>query len=31
LQKALVDHLERGQHWRIRTGWFVLPPAPRSS
>jgi hypothetical protein len=26
LQRALVDHLERGGHWRIRTGWFPLEP-----
>lgn len=22
LQRALVDHLQQGGHWRIRTGWF---------
>jgi len=26
LQRALLDHLERGGHWRIRTGWFPLEP-----
>jgi hypothetical protein len=24
LQRALVDHLRGGGHWRIRTGWFPL-------
>jgi hypothetical protein len=27
LQRALLDHLERGGHWRIRTGWFPWDPA----
>ena len=24
LQRALVDHLQQGRHWRVRTGWFPL-------
>jgi hypothetical protein len=31
LQRALVDHLERGKHWRIRTGWFPLKPGSSSA
>ncbi|MGI8867319.1 MAG: acyltransferase domain-containing protein [Mycobacteriales bacterium] len=25
LQRAVVDHLRAGKHWRARTGWFALP------
>jgi GNAT-like C-terminal domain/N-acyltransferase N-terminal domain len=28
LQRALLDHLERGGRWRIRTGWFPWEPLP---
>jgi hypothetical protein len=28
LQRALLDHLERGGRWRIRTGWFPWEPGP---
>jgi hypothetical protein len=24
LQRAVVDHLRAGKHWRLRTGWFEL-------
>ena len=24
LQRALVEHLQQGRHWRVRTGWFPL-------
>jgi hypothetical protein len=24
LQRAIVDHLRAGKHWRLRTGWFEL-------
>lgn len=27
LQRALLDHLRQGGHWRIRTGWFPWEPA----
>ena len=27
LQRALLDHLQRGGHWRIRTGWFPWEPS----
>ncbi len=31
LQRSLVDHLESGRHWRIRTGWFPLQPGSSSA
>lgn len=27
LQRALLEHLRQGGHWRIRTGWFPWEPA----
>lgn len=27
LERAVVDHLRKGEHWRVRAGWLRLPAA----
>jgi hypothetical protein len=31
LERAVVEHIRSGRHWRLRTGWLSLAPQPQAS
>jgi len=30
LERAVVEHIRSGRHWRLRTGWLCLAPQPQA-